>query len=61
MARFRFIGDEPRQVSILPAGSLRLVEPDELFEVPDEHAPSYECQPDLYVYDDAPASAGEED
>ena len=48
MARVRFIGDEPREVSILPAGVLRLLEPDELFTVPDEHAGSYSCQPDLY-------------
>ncbi len=53
MARFRLIADEAREVSILPDGALRLIEPDELFDVPDEHAPSYECQPTLYSREDA--------
>lgn len=48
MARIRYVGNEPREVSILPAGVLRHLEPDELFDVPDEHAESYRCQPDLY-------------
>lgn len=48
MVQVRYVGDEPRQVSILPAGELRALEPDEVFEVPDEWAPSYECQPALY-------------
>lgn len=48
MSRFRYVGTEPRQVSILPSGRLQKVEPDELFDVPDDHAASYECQPDLY-------------
>lgn len=60
MARFRLLGDEPRQVSMLPEGQLRLVEPDELFTVPDEVAASYECQPDLYDRDDTePGGRGE--
>lgn len=52
MARFRLVADEPRQVSILPAGELRLVAPDELFTVPDEHADSYTCQPHYYKRED---------
>lgn len=48
MTRVRYVGDELRQVSILPAGTLRLLEPDELFTVPDEHVESYACQPGLY-------------
>lgn len=48
MTRIRYVGDEPREVSILPAGMLRRLEPDELFDVPDEHAESYACQPHLY-------------
>ena len=52
MASFRYVGDEPREVSILPAGTLRRVEPDELFKVPDEHAESYACQPHLYESQD---------
>lgn len=56
MIRFRYIGDEPREVSILPAGVLRLLEPDELFYVGEDHAASYECQPALYVRDEPPAS-----
>lgn len=49
MARIRYVGDEPREVSILPEGTLRRVDPDQLFEVPDEHVESYECQPHLYT------------
>lgn len=52
MARFRFIGDEPKEVSMLHLGALRRLEPDELFEVPDELAESYECQPALYTRED---------
>jgi hypothetical protein len=55
MARFRLVADEPRLVSMLPAGELRRLEPDELFEVPDEHAASYEGQP-YYQRDEAPKS-----
>lgn len=52
MARVRYVGDEPRQVSILPAGGLQLVEPDELLPpIPDEHVESYRCQPELYEVD----------
>jgi hypothetical protein len=57
MARFRYIGDEARQISMLPAGALQLVEPDEIFNVPESVADSYECQPDLYERQDEPADA----
>lgn len=57
MAKFRFVGEEPRQVSMLPHGGLRRVEPDEIFEVPDEHAESYESQPHFYERQDAPKPA----
>lgn len=53
--KVRFIGDEPRHVSILPAGTLKRVEPDEVFEVDELVADSYACQPDLYEVDEAPA------
>jgi hypothetical protein len=45
MAKFRMTADEPRQVSMLPSGTLRLIGLDEVFEVPDEVADSYEGQP----------------
>lgn len=61
VARFRYVGDEPRQVSILPAGTLRTVEPDELFEVPAEHADSYECQPHYFQRDDPAPRRGKAD
>lgn len=48
MATVRFIGDEPREVSILPDGLLRLVHPDTTFEVPKEYLESYWCQPHYY-------------
>lgn len=54
MAKFRLLGDEPRHVSMLPSGTLRRLEPDEVFTVPDEHADSYECQPALYEWLDRP-------
>jgi hypothetical protein len=54
MAQFRLLGDEPRHVSMLPSGTLRRLEPDEVFTVPDGHADSYECQPDLYDWLDRP-------
>jgi hypothetical protein len=57
MARFRYLGDEARHVSMLPAGTLRLVQPDEIFNVPEGVADSYECQPDLYEREDEPADA----
>jgi len=57
MARFRYLGDEARHVSMLPAGTLRLVQPDEIFNVPENVADSYECQPDLYEREDEPADA----
>ncbi len=47
MAKFRMIADEAREVSMLPSGS-RLLQPDELFEVDDKVAASYECQPQFY-------------
>jgi hypothetical protein len=54
--KVRYIGDEPRDVSILPSGDLRRTEPDELFEVDEKVAESYRCQPALYEVDEsAPA------
>lgn len=50
--RFRFIGAEPRLVSMLPSGELRRVEPDQLFAVPAEFWESYACQPHYYVAQD---------
>lgn len=57
MAQFRFVADEPRQVSMLPAGDLRKVEPDDVFTVPDQVADSYECQPHLYELVTPPKTA----
>jgi hypothetical protein len=55
MSQFRYVGDEPRQVSMLPSGELRLVEPDQVFTVPDAVWDSYACQPHLYeAQDDDP-------
>jgi len=48
MAKFRYVGDEPREVSMLPTGDGRRLEPDELFDVDDKVAASYECQPQFY-------------
>jgi hypothetical protein len=48
MARVRYIGDEPRAVSILPEGRVQHLDPDELFEVGDDYVDSYTCQPHLY-------------
>lgn len=60
--KVRYIGDEPREVSILPDGFLRLVEPDELFEVPAAVAESYAVQPHLYEVDEpAPTTKKKED
>jgi hypothetical protein len=53
MATFRYVGDEARLVSILPSGDTRRLEPDELFDVPDAHTESYECQPYLYELQEA--------
>jgi hypothetical protein len=57
MAKFRLIADEARQVSILPAGELRTVQPDEVFDVPDQVAESYECQPHFYEQVSAPKAS----
>lgn len=54
-ARFRYIGDEAREVSMLPEGTTRRVEPDEMFEVPTAVAKSYECQPHLFDRNDKPS------
>jgi hypothetical protein len=54
MATVTYIGDETRDVSILPDGFLRRIEPDQKFTVPDEWAMSYACQPDLYEVDGFP-------
>jgi len=48
MAKFRYVGDEPREVSMLPTGDGRRLEPDELFDVDSAYADSYRCQPGLY-------------
>lgn len=48
MTIVRYVGDEPREVSILPAGNLKLVKPDETFEVPEKYAGSYGCQPHYF-------------
>lgn len=42
MAKVRLIADEPR---IVPWLDNRLVQPDEVVEVPDEQVESYVCQP----------------
>ena len=54
MAQIRYRGDEPRQVSILPAGATRKVDLDEVFTVPDDHAESYDCQPHYFEWVDKP-------
>jgi len=60
-AKFRYVGDEPRSVSILPAGALRRLEPDQLFEVPAEHWASYACQPKLFeALSEDPERVGQE-
>jgi len=46
--KIRYVGDEDRQVSLLPAGDLYAVQPDAVFDVPDEWVESYSCQPHLY-------------
>lgn len=51
--KIRYVGPNPRSVSMLPAGTLRNVVPDELFEIPDKHAKSYTCQPALFKAESA--------
>ena len=46
--KIRYVGDEDREVSILPTGDLRGVTSDAVFDVPDEHVASYACQPHFY-------------
>lgn len=46
MARVRFIGPEPVQVPEL--GPERVVQPDEMVEVPDERYEGYVCQPQTW-------------
>jgi hypothetical protein len=46
-----YIGDEPREVAILPDGMTRVIQPDQKFTVPDEFDASYACQPALYEVD----------
>jgi hypothetical protein len=56
--RFRYVGDEPREVVVFPAGEPRLVQPDELITVPGDAWASYACQPALYeALDDDPQRA----
>ncbi len=59
--KVRFVGDEPREVSILPAGTLKRVEPDEVFEVDEKVADSYACQPHLYEVDEPVAPAAKKE
>lgn len=53
--KLRLITDEARHVSILPSGALQLVQPDEVFTVPDRHADSYD-QPGVYEPVTAPTT-----
>jgi hypothetical protein len=46
--KLRYVGEEPREVSILPAGMLRAVQPEDVFDVPDEWVESYSGQPHFY-------------
>jgi hypothetical protein len=54
VANVTYVGDEPREVSMLPSGTLRLVKPDEKFRVPDSVAISYACQPHFFEVEDYP-------
>lgn len=56
MVSVRYTGDEAREVSMLPGGETRLVQPDEPFEVDEKVAGSYSCQPHLYEVSE-PAAA----
>ncbi|MGP4048781.1 hypothetical protein [Streptomyces sp. 2A115] len=46
MARVRFIG--PEEVSVPELGPERVVQPDEVVEVPDERFEAYVCQPQTW-------------
>ncbi len=48
MSTVTYIGDEPREVAILPDGYTKVVQPDEKFNVPDEFDASYACQPHFF-------------
>lgn len=48
MSQVTYVGDEPREVAILPDGYLRRIEPDQTFTVPDEFDESYACQPHFF-------------
>jgi hypothetical protein len=48
MSTVTYIGDEPREVAILPAGFMKVMQPDEKFDVPDEFDASYACQPGFF-------------
>lgn len=54
MSTVTYIGDEPREVSMLPSGTTRLVKPDQKFTVPDVYAISYAIQPHFFEVDDLP-------
>lgn len=54
MARVRFIGYEPH---IVPELGDRLVEPDEVVEVPDERFEAYVVQPHLWESVEEPKTA----
>jgi hypothetical protein len=57
MARVRFIGPEP--VTVPELGPERVVQPDEVVEVPDERFEGYVCQPSNWepVEEPKPAEA----
>lgn len=54
MARVRFIGPEP--VTVPELGS-RVVQPDEMVEVPDERFDAYVCQPGTWESIEEPKTA----
>lgn len=60
MARFRYVGDEPREVTLHPTGITRRVEHGDLFDVGDSYVSPFESEPDLYVRDEPPAGTVED-
>lgn len=65
MLTVTYIGDEPREVSMLPSGVPRRIEPDQRFEVPERFAESYACQPHFFEVEGyewpAPVDLGDDD
>lgn len=55
MARVRFIGPEP--VTVPELGPERVVEPDEVVEVPDARFDGYVCQPGTWEAVEEPKAA----